>query len=350
MKTGNQKTLASDNYAGALPEMIDAIASANNHHAGSYGHDEYTSRAVAAFKANFGEAAEVKFVFNGTAANVLSISTAVDNFSAILCADCSHMYVDESTAPETFTQCRLLPLKTDDQGKITISSIRERLIRKDDEHHPQPSVISITQPTEYGTLYSLTEIKAIAELAKSYGLYLHVDGARIFNAAAALNVGLDEMLTKTGVDIVSVGGTKLGMVFGEAVVILNKNLTKNVKFRHKKLMHLPSKNRFIACQFEALLKNRLWFNYADHANKMAKMLYEGLKELPEVSITKPVQANAVFAVIPKTWNEKLTTNKFFYVWNELTNEVRWMCAFDTTEEDIAEFITEAASLSMQGGG
>ncbi len=342
---GNHKSLASDNYAGALPEMITAIAEANVNHAGSYGHDTYTEKAITAFQQSFGEVAAVKFVFNGTAANILSLSTAVENFSAILCADCSHLYVDESTAPETFTQCRLLPIKTNDDGKITVKAIQEKVIRIDDEHHPQASVISITQPTEYGTLYSLEEMREIADFAKANNLYLHVDGARIFNAAAALEVSLKELLTDTGVDVVSVGGTKLGMVFGEAVVVLNDKLTKNFKFRHKKLMHLPSKNRFIACQFEALLHNKLWFKYAAHANEMAELLYEGLKDVDEVTITKPVQANAVFAIIPKGWNDILTENKFFYVWDELTNEVRWMCAFDTTKEDILEFVDEVKALS-----
>ncbi|MCG8320072.1 MAG: low specificity L-threonine aldolase [Cytophagales bacterium] len=332
------KTLASDNYAGALPEIIQSIIEANTGHAGSYGGDDFTRKSRELFRHHFGDVADVRFVFNGSGANVLSLSTAVEPFSSILCADCSHLYVDESTSPESFTGCRLIPLQTNSEGKIEIEAIKEKIIRVGDEHHPQARVLSITQPTEYGTLYSLKEIRAISDLLKEHHMFLHMDGARIFNAATALNCTLKALTSEAGVDIVSVGGTKIGMLFGEAVVVFNHQLAKNLKFKHKRAMQLASKNRFIACQFEALLKDKLWYKHAKKANDMAALLHGSIKAIPGITVTKPVQANAVFAIIPKSWTEKLQDNLFFYVWNELTNEVRLMCAFDTDENDIRKFV------------
>ena len=339
------KTLASDNYAGALPEIIQAIVAANTGHGGSYGSDDHTRQSLNLFREHFGDVADIRFVFNGTGANVLSLSTAVEPFSSIICADCSHMYVDESTSPESFTGCRLIPVKTNAEGKIEPQAIKEKIIRIGDEHHPQVRVLSITQPTEYGTLYSLDEIRAISDLLKKNHMYLHMDGARIFNAAAALNCTLKELTYGAGVDIVSVGGTKIGMLFGEAVVIFNRDLIKNLKFRHKRSMQLASKNRFIACQFNALLKDRLWYGYAKNANDMAAYLYENIKAIPDITVTKPVQANAVFATMPLSWTEKLQENMFFYVWDELTNEVRLMCAFDTDKSDIEGFVEAIKALT-----
>ncbi len=338
------KTLASDNYAGALPEMIEAIAAANTGHAVSYGDDTVTAQSLKIFSKHFGEVADVRFVFNGTGANVLSLSTAVDPFCSVLCADCAHLYVDESTSPESFTGCRLIPIKTNTDGKITLEAIKEKIIRVGDEHHPQVRILSITQPTEYGTLYSLEEIRAISELLKQHNMYLHMDGARIFNATVALNCTLQEMTSGSGVDIVSAGGTKVGMLFGEAVVIFNRALVRDLKFRHKRSMQLASKNRFIACQFQTLLEKKLWYPAARNANNMATLLHEQIKSIPEITVTKPVQVNAVFATIPKEWTQKLQDNKFFYVWDELTNEVRWMCAFDTRKEDIDEFVNAIKKL------
>jgi len=338
------KSLASDNYAGVLPEIMEAILAANQQHAGSYGHDQITHRVFQSFRQAFGEIADVRFVFNGSGANVLSVSCAVDSFSSILCADISHMYVDESTSPETFTGCRLMPLKTNEDGKITVQSIKERIIRIGDEHHPQPKILSITQPTEYGTVYSLAEIREISGLLKANDMYLHIDGARIFNALVSLNATIKEMITDTGVDIISFGGTKLGMLFGEAVVVMHPDLSKNLKFRHKKSMQLSSKNRFIACQFEALLKNNLWQQYAQHANQMAAYLNEQIKEVSRITVTKPVQANAVFAIMPRDWTKALQEVMPFYVWDERTNEVRLMCSFDTTKDEIDEFVEVMKSL------
>ena len=340
-----EKTLASDNYAGVLPEIIQSIIDVNKGHAGSYGGDDFTRQSLDLFRSHFGDVADVRFVFNGTGANVLSLSTAVEPYSSILCADCSHMYVDESTSPESFTGCRLVPLKTNEAGKIEVETIKEKIIRIGDEHHPQVRVLSITQPTEYGTLYSLDEIRAISDLLKKHNMYLHMDGARLFNAAAGLSCTLKELTSGAGVDIVSVGGTKIGMLFGEAVVVFNKHLAKNLKFKHKRSMQLASKNRFIACQFNTLLKDRLWYRYAKNANDMAALLYKSIKAVPGITVTRPVQANAVFALMPKPWTQKLQEHMFFYVWDERTNEVRLMCAFDTGENDIRKFAAAVKALS-----
>ncbi|MBN8702557.1 MAG: low specificity L-threonine aldolase [Bacteroidetes bacterium] len=338
------KGLASDNYAGVLPEMIEAIQEANVQHAKSYGYDIFTEQANNEFKKEFGTE-DVTFVFNGTGANVLGIGTVTQTFNSILCADTSHMYVDESTAPETFTGCRLVPLKTNNAGKIEVETIQNALIRRGDEHHPQVKVLSIAQPAEYGTVYSLEELKAIGNLLKQNNIIFHMDGSRIFNAVASLGCSLKEMTKEVGVDILSVGGTKIGLLFGEAVVFFDRNLSKDLKFRQKQSMQLPSKMRFIAAQFHKLLKDKVWQKHATHANAMAQKLYSGTKNISHIQITKPVQANAVFAIIPRAWNQALIDSTPFYVWNEKTNEVRWMCSFDTTERDIDDFIGLLKRLS-----
>lgn len=332
------KSFASDNYAGVLPEVMEAIQKANKDHAISYGNDPLTQRVQDLIQEQFGTEVSTCFVFNGTGANVLSISTATRSFNAVLCADLSHIYCDESSAPETFTGCRFFPVPIDDNGKLTIEALESKLIRKGDIHFAQPSLISVTQSTEYGTVYSLEQLKAIADLAHEHGLYLHIDGSRFFNAAASLGCTLKEMSTDIGVDILSLGGTKLGMMFGEAVVVFNKKLSEHIGFRHKQVMQLASKTRFIAAQFEAVLLNDLWRRPALHANRMAQILADALLQYPEIEVTKPVEANAIFAKMPASWIPELQEQFPFYVWNEHTNEVRLMCAFDTTEADVQAFV------------
>lgn len=343
MKT--MKSFASDNYAGVLPEIMEALQSANNYHARSYGADDITSETVKLFRQVFEADVDVYFVFNGTGANVLSISSATQSFNAVLCADTSHIYCDESTAPETFTGCRFFPLKANDNGKLDIETIKTRLIRKGDVHYAQATMLSITQSTEYGTIYTPDEIKEISLLCKEHGLYLHVDGSRFFNAAAALGCSLADITAKVGVDILSLGGTKAGMMFGEAVVVFNKQLAKEIAFKHKQVMQLASKTRFIAAQFGRMLKEDFWKKSAGHANSMARLLNRELSTLSKVKITKPTQANAVFAEIPRYWYEPLQEHYPFYVWNEHTHEVRLMCAWDTKEEDIRNFIAAVRNLN-----
>lgn len=328
------KSFASDNYAGVLPEVMEALAKANKDHARSYGADEITARTTKLFRDVFDADVDVYFVFNGTGANVLSISSATQSYNSVLCADVSHFYNDESSAPETFTGCRFFPLQTNNDGKLEPAVVQERLIRKGDVHYAQTKILSLTQSTEYGTVYTPAEIKSLAYTAKSHGLYLHVDGSRFFNAAAGLRLPLKAISTEADVDILSLGGTKAGMMFGEAVVVFNNKLKEHIAFKQKQSMQLASKTRFIAAQFEAMLMDNNWEKHATYANNMAQKLAHMLAQYPQVRVTKPTQANAVFAEIPALWNEKLQDKYPFYIWKDATNEARLMCAFDTYEADI----------------
>lgn len=338
------KSFASDNYAGVLPEIMEALNKANIDHARSYGADDITKRATEKLKEIFDADIDVHFVFNGTGANVLSISSATQSFNAVLCADISHIYCDESSAPETFTGCRFFPLPSNENGKLTPDVIKERLIRKGDMHYAQTALLSITQSTEYGTVYTADEIKEITALAKANGLYTHMDGSRFFNATASLGCELKDISSKAEIDILSLGGTKAGMMYGEAVIVFNKDLAKSIAYKHKQTMQLASKTRFIAAQFEAMLDNELWRKHALHANKMAQMLSVGLKRFSRINVTKPVQANAVFAELPVEWTPALQGLYPFYIWKDATNEARLMCSFDTTENDIQQFISAIEQL------
>ncbi len=308
------KGFASDNYSGVDPKILEALTDANREHEGAYGNDQYTEKAVNQFKDIFGNDTDIYFVYNGTGANVLSLKTLTKSYSSIICADTSHIYVDESTAPETFTGCRLKALKSTN-GKISAEQIEKHCIRFDDEHHAQPSVISITQPTELGTVYTIEEIKAISNVAKKYKMYLHMDGARISNAAASLNLGFKEFTKDAGVDVVSFGGTKNGLMFGEAVLFFNNKLSREVKFIRKHSMQLTSKMRYIAAQFSKYLENDLWRKNATHSNRMAKLLYDKIKEHKSIKVTQPVQANGIFAIVPEKSISKLQEKYPFYIWD-----------------------------------
>ena len=340
------KSFASDNYAGVLPEVMEALSRANMDHARSYGADAVTKRTVSLFREVFEAEVDVYFVFNGTGANILSISSATQSFNAILCADTSHIYNDESSAPETFTGCRFFPLKANDHGKLDVDTIGERLIRKGDVHYPQTALLSITQATEYGTVYTPEEIRLIADLAHEHGLYLHMDGSRFFNAAASLGCGLKDISGDAGVDILSLGGTKAGMMYGEAVVVFNKELSKQIAYKHKQVIQLASKTRFIAAQFEVMLQKEFWRKPATHSNEMAILLSKALAAYSKVVVTKPVQANAIFAEIPRSWYAPLQEHFPFYVWKDSTHEVRLMCSWDTREEDIARFSKAINALNV----
>ena len=331
------KSFASDNYSGAHPEILKAIQQANIGHAGAYGNDECTKRAVEKFKEHFGRNINVFFVYNGTGANVLGLKTVTESFNSIICAETAHLNADECGAPEKFTGCKLITVPTAD-GKISPEQIKKHLHGFGDQHHAQPEVISITQPTELGTVYSVKEIKELADLAHKNNLLLHVDGARLANAAAALNKTLKQTTADVGIDVLSFGGTKNGMMFGEAVVFFNKNLSKNFTFIRKQGMQLASKMRFISAQFEAMLSNDLWLKSAMHSNRMAKLLAQEVMKIPQIKITQKVEANGIFAMVPKKYIPILQKEYFFYVWDEETGEVRWMCSFDTTEEDIDRFV------------
>lgn len=332
-----RRTFASDNYSGVHPEILKAIAAANQGHASSYGSDDYTARAVARFKALLGEDIDVFFVYNGTGANVSSLMSMTRSFNAVLCSELAHINVDESTAPEHFTGCKLIAVPTTD-GKIYPKDISDRIQRLGDQHHPQAKAISISQCTEYGTAYSADEVHAISSVARKHNMFLHMDGSRIANAAVSLGTDFTSFTRDAGVDVLSFGGTKNGMMFGEAVVFFNTALAKDFNYIRKQAMQLHSKMRFIAAQFERLLTDGLWADNARHANEMARLLAEGLRDVPGVRITQQVDANSIFAIIPPPVVASLQKSFFFYPWNERINEVRLMCSFDTTPDDIQEFL------------
>jgi len=316
---------------------------ANVEHQGAYGNDEFTARATQLFKKYFGDTTEVFFVYNGTGANVLGLSSLTQSFHSVLCSELAHINVDESTAPEKFTGCKLIGIETGD-GKIYPRQVEEKIQRIGDQHHPQVKVISISQSTEYGTVYSVEEIKALSAAAKKHKLYLHMDGARVSNAAVSLNKDFREFTRDAGVDILSFGSTKNGMMFGEAVLVFNPELAKDFFYRRKQGMQLHSKMRFISAQFEAMLSNDLWKRNATHANVMAKKLEQGLQTVPQITITQSVDGNGVFAKFPKEIIPELQKEIFFYVWNDRTGEVRLMCSFDTKEEEIGRFVSKIKEL------
>lgn len=331
------RSFASDNNAGAHPEIIEAIAAANVGHVVAYGDDPFTARAVAQFQKLFGKKIAVYFVFGGTGANVLGINAVTRSYQGVICAETAHINVDECGAPEKFTGCKLLDVPTPD-GKLTVDRIKHFLHAVGFEHHVQPRVISISQTTEMGTVYQPHEIKKLADFAHKNNMLLHMDGARIANAAVSLNLELRAITADVGVDVLSFGGAKNGMIYGEAVVFFDKAHAEDFKYIRKQGMHLPSKMRFISAQFEALLSNDLWRRSAAHSNRLARILAKELEQISQITITQPVEANGVFAIIPKKYVAQLQKKYFFYVWNDETSEVRLMTSFDTTEEDIREFV------------
>lgn len=338
-----KRGFASDNNSGIHPEILNAIAAANQGHAVGYGGDEITEKAINRFKQEFGEQTEVFLVFNGTGANVLGISTLTRSFHSVICAETAHIQVDECGAPEKFTGCKLLPVETS-RGKITPEGIARYLHGFDFEHHSQPRVISISQVTELGTVYSLEEIRAITSLAHEYGLYVHMDGARLANAAVALNLPFRAFTVDAGIDVLSFGGTKNGMMLGEAVLFFNPELTGNTKYIRKQSMQLYSKMRFVSAQFLAYFENDLWKRNATHSNRMAQLLEQEVKKIPAVQLTQEVEANGVFATLPHGIIPQLQEKYFFYMWDERRSEVRWMTSFDTEEEDIFQFAALIKSL------
>jgi threonine aldolase len=331
------RSFASDNNAGVHPEIMQALVAANDGHVIAYGDDPYTARAVAKFREHLGADVEVFFVFGGTGANVLGLKAATESHQAIICADTAHINVDECGAPEKFTGCKLLAVATK-EGKFRVGWFDHFMEGVGFEHHVQPRVISISQATEMGTVYTPKEIKELATFAHKNQMVLHVDGARLSNAAASLRLPLRAITKDVGVDVLSFGGAKNGMMYGEAVVFFDKGLAKDFKYTRKQGTHLPSKMRFVSAQFEALLSNDLWLRNAEHANRMAQLLAKELGQIPQLKITQKVEANGVFALVPRKYISLLQKRYFFYVWNEETSEVRFMTSFDTTEEDIADFV------------
>ncbi|HZI17668.1 MAG TPA: low specificity L-threonine aldolase [Pyrinomonadaceae bacterium] len=335
-----KRGFASDNNAGVHPRVMEALAAANTGHVPAYGDDPVTRRAAALLRGQFGDEAEVFFVFGGTGANVAALQALLRPFQAVVCAETAHVNVDECGAPEKFTGCKLLAVKTED-GKLTPRLIEPLLGRLGDEHHVQPRLVSVSQPTELGTVYTVAELSALAEFAHARGLLLHVDGARLANAAAHLGATLRELTAGAGVDVLCFGGTKNGMMYGEAVVFFDRRLAQGFEFVRKQATQLPSKMRFVAAQFEALLAGDLWLRNAEHSNRMARLLARELEAAQGVRLARPVESNAVFVSLPPRCLEELRRRYVFYLWEA---DARLMCSFDTTEEDVRELASAVRAV------
>jgi threonine aldolase len=329
---------ASDNFAGAHPQVLERLVACNHGHAMAYGDDPLTAQARKAFSALFGQDVDARFVFNGTAANNTALMAFAKPYGAVVCSDMAHLINDESTAPERFLGMRLLDVPSR-EGKLIPEALEEVLGRGHGVHGAHPVALTITQPTELGTVYSLAELRTLVSMAKAHGLGVHVDGARIGCAVASLGIGLREMILESGVDAISFGGTKQGMIFGEAVVYLKPGLGDDFPYWQKHGMQLASKMRFVSAQFLGLLENDLWIENGRRANAVAQRLLEAVRGLPKVEVLYPVQANSVFARIPAHLVEPLQKETFFWPWDERQGLVRWMCAFDTQPEDITRFVS-----------
>ncbi|HZK58429.1 MAG TPA: low specificity L-threonine aldolase [Cryobacterium sp.] len=339
----NSRGFASDNYSGIHPEVLEAIVSANGAHQIAYGEDVYTARLQDVFARHFGEGVEAFPVFNGTGANVLGLQSMLPRWGAVICTATAHIHTDEGGAPEKVAGLKLLPVATPD-GKLTPALIDQEAFGWGDEHRAQPLVVSITQTTELGTVYTVDEVRAIADHAHGLGMKLHMDGARISNAAASLGVPLRAFTRDAGVDVLSFGGTKNGMMLGESIVVLNPEASEGLTYLRKLNMQLSSKMRFISAQLIAMLDGDLWLRNASHSNAMAGRLRASLEagiaagKVTGLSFSQATQANSIFAVLPPGVADRLRESFRFYDWNQATGEVRWMCGFDTTEEDIDAFV------------
>jgi threonine aldolase len=332
---------ASDNNAGVHPDVLQAISEANQGHVVGYGDDPYTRSALLRFRAVFGSGAQVYPVFNGTGANVLCIKALARSHHAVICAEAAHIHVDECGAPESWTGCKLIPVPAP-AGKLTVEAVESASHGFGDQHHVQPRVISIAQSTEMGTVYRPEEVRALARFAHSHGMYLHMDGARLANAAVSLGQSLREASVNLGVDALSFGGTKNGLLGADAVILFNGALGPDFRYLRKQGMQLASKMRFLSAQLGALLTNELWNRNARHANAMARLLASEVRAIPKVEVVYPVEANGVFARIPRKAIAGLLKRFFFYTWDERASVVRWMCSFDTTGEDVRKFARAVA--------
>ncbi len=331
---------ASDNTVGVHPRIMEAIQKANEGACKPYGDDEYCAASEVEFRKIFGKDIDIYFALNGTGANVLAMKSILRQWHGTICTDVAHINTDECGAPEACTSSKVLPVPAQN-GKLTPPAMAKYLLDLTNVHHVKPALVSITQTTEQGTVYSIDEIKAITKLAHDNGLYVHMDGARVANAVAALNCDIKDFTVKAGIDVLSFGGTKNGMMMGEAVIYFNKNLAKDFyQMRKQSLQHL-SKMRFIAAQFIEYFQNDLWLENARNANNMAQYFAAELAKVPNVSISRPTEANAVFSIMPPSLIEKLQKDYYFYVINPEINETRLMCSFATKKEEIDAFIKDA---------
>ncbi|MFH1101262.1 MAG: low specificity L-threonine aldolase [Methanobacteriota archaeon] len=327
----------SDNHSGVHPDILKAINEANTGYTIAYGLDPWTQQGIQKLKEFFGKDCDAYFLYNGTAANILGLKSVTDSFHSIFCAETAHLNVHECCGPENFIGCKLVTIPTKD-GKLTVDLLQPYVVGVGDPHMAQPKIVSITQATERGTVYTPQEIKKLSQFVHQHHMLLHMDGARLCNAAASLKIGLNDMCGKCGVDVLSFGGTKNGIMFGEAVVFFDKKLSKNFEFIRKQGMQLASKMRYISAQYIAFLSNELWLRNAQHANEMAQLLARSLKDMPGVKITQKIQANMVFAIIPKQCIPLLQKDYYFHRFNEHTSEVRLMCSFTTQRDDVLRFV------------
>lgn len=353
----NKFSFGSDNHSGVHPKILKAIERANSCYATGYGDDDYTQKVLRKVESLCGGDCSALFVLNGTGANVLSLSTFLHPFSAVLAPASAHIIDDECGAVERFSSCRIIPIECcknsigEYNGKVDVERVK-RYLKFGDQHKVQPSILSISQPTENETLYSIDEIKQLADLMHSHGCFIHVDGSRISNACAALNSSIKEMIHDTGVDILSFGGTKNGLLIGEAVVCFHRDKLQYIKYLRKQLTQLYSKNRFIAAQFEEYIKDNLYLKMASNANHMAKYLEKRLRTFknpngsPVFKITKSVDVNAVYTILPfsKSQIKNLQKKYMFYLWDESRKEARLMCSFNTTRMAIDELISDFEKL------
>lgn len=339
-----KRGFGSDNHSGVHPRILAALTEANVEHAPSYGTDDWTDKANKEFQKHFGAEAQVFFVFNGTAANVTALKALTRSHQAVLCSDVAHINVDECGAPEMMGGFKLISVPSID-GKMTVAELEKAFIRRGDQHYSQAQTLSITQPTEIGTVYSMEELQELISWAKSKKLFVHIDGARLSNAAVSLGKSFKEFTTDLGVDVVSFGGTKNGLMMGEAVIFPSKNMALDFKYIRKQCSQLPSKSRFIAAQFLAYFQNNLWQEIAAHSLKMAQLLFENVANIPGVTVRAEPTSNAVFAKIPQAWVKPLREEYFFYVWDEQTFECRWMTSWDTQSDDIHGFTNKLKELS-----
>lgn len=331
------RSFASDNNSGIHPYIMEALEKANSDHALGYGDDEWTNKAVEMIREAFTADCDAYFVFNGTGSNIMALQLITHPYNSILCTNMAHILVDECGAPVKATGCQLIEIPTQD-GKLTPELIKPHLVGFGDQHHSQPGAIYISQCTELGTIYTPDELKAITSLAHSHGMKVHMDGARLSNACAALHLSLKALTVDCGIDIVAFGGTKNGLMFGECVVVFNNEARKNAAFIRKQSAQLASKARFLSCQFTAYLEKGLWLTNAQHANTMAKKLYDGLNQFLDIQITQKVESNQLFMTMQRSLITYLQQKYFFYVWNEANNEIRLVTSFDTRDDEIAEFI------------
>ena len=354
-------SFGSDNHSGVHPQIMDAIIRTNNNFETAYGEDQYTKQVLKQLEDLLGGDCTAFFVFNGTGANIVALQGFLRSYNSVLAPVTAHINVDECGAVEKVSSARIVPLEAPN-GKVSPKEVIPALTGFGHQHNAQPKILSISQPTELGTTYTPEEIRELADLMHSHGCYLHVDGSRISNAAESLGLPIKAFTQDCGVDALSFGGTKNGLLMGEAVVIFhrpentlpdsngipmniqNLEAAKNLQYLRKQTTQLYSKSRFIAAQFEEYLKDGLYLKLAGQSNAMARYLAQTLEQIPEVTISKSVDSNAVFAICPTWLSEELNKKHYFYVWDENTNEVRWMCSFNTTKEDIEEFVADIKEI------